>query len=82
MVDIIYYKPDEPWPQERHVAVVVHRELVNGRVKEKAYFYDSVEGDYGGSGPFDFLLDEALERANRFADDKNITKVIVRAKQT
>lgn len=81
MVEIIYQPPDVSLPGERHVAVVVHQELVNGHVRERAYFYDSAKGDSGGSGPFDFLMDEAIERAKRFAFDNNITKVIVRAKQ-
>ena len=81
MVDVMYNAPEVPFPEERHVAVVVHREMVNGRVREKAYFYDSAKGDYGGGGPFNFLMDEALERAKRFASDNNITKVVVRAQQ-
>lgn len=64
-----------------HVVVIPHQELVNGRVKEKAYFYDSTKGDSGGGGSFDFLVDEALERAKRFAFVNNIAKVVVRAKQ-
>ncbi|WP_133121826.1 hypothetical protein [Pleomorphomonas carboxyditropha] len=81
MVDVIYNAKDVPLPVEQHVTVVVHKELVNGRAIDKAYFYDSSKGDYGGSGPFDFLVDEAIERAKRFASDNNITKVVMRAQQ-
>lgn len=81
MVEVIYQSPEKPAPAERHIVVVVHEDVLNGRVREKAYFYDSAKGDKGGSGPFDFLLDEAMERAKRFASDHNLTRVVVRAKQ-
>jgi len=81
LVEVIYQSHEEPAPAERHVVVVVHQEILNGRVKGKAYFYDSEKRDFGGSGPFDFLLDEAMTRAQRFASDNRILKIIVRSKQ-
>ncbi|SCX28579.1 hypothetical protein DSM25558_4509 [Agrobacterium sp. DSM 25558] len=72
---------DASLAEERHVVVVVHQELVNGSVTEKAYFYDSAEVDNGGGGPFDFMMDEALVRAKRFASDNKIAKVVVRTTQ-
>lgn len=81
MVDVLYNPSDASLAEERHVVVVVHKAVENGRLNEKAYFHDSAEGDSGGGGPFDFLLDEALTRAKRFASANNIAKVVVRAKQ-
>ncbi|WP_319414604.1 hypothetical protein [uncultured Cohaesibacter sp.] len=72
MVNVIW-SPDN-LPGERHVVVQPHGQP-SGKVK--AYFYDSDEGDDGGSGPFDFLLDEALRRAERFAYHKGIRTIIV-----
>ncbi len=62
MVNIQYLSSDDPVPEERHVAVIVHGDapLEN---QDKAYFYDSAEKDFGGSGPFDWRLDEAIDRA-------------------
>ncbi|TPL78850.1 hypothetical protein FJ941_21390 [Mesorhizobium sp. B2-3-13] len=79
MVKVINLGTEENAPAERHVVVVVHQETLNDRVREKAYFYDSARGDYGGSGPFNFLLDEAMRRAQRFASDNTIAKIVVRA---
>ena len=61
-------------PSERHVVVQPHGSPATGA---RAYFYDSAEGDDGGSGPFDWNLDEAVERAERFADDRGIPDVVV-----
>lgn len=77
MVCITFMGPGEPTPEERHVAVVVHREE-NG--SEKGYFYDTAEEDHGGNGPFDWLMNEAIERAERFARERQLGRVIVRAK--
>lgn len=81
MVEVIYQSHEEPAPVERHVVVVIHQKILNGRVKEKAFYYDSEKRDCGGSGPFDFLLEEAMTRAQRFASDNRIPKIIVRSKQ-
>ena len=75
MTSIIYLSPKEAIPTERHVAVVVHR---GGGGMEQGYFFDSAEGDSGGSGGFDWRMAEAIERAERFAKDHGIEKVIVR----
>lgn len=75
MTSIIHLSPKDPIPTERHVAVVVHRG--RGGV-EQGYFFDSDDGDSGGSGPFDWRMDEAIERAERFARDHSIEKVVVR----
>ncbi|WP_311269595.1 hypothetical protein [Sphingobium sp. WCS2017Hpa-17] len=75
MASTIYLSPKVDIPTERHVTVVVHRD--HGGL-EKGYFFDSAEGDSGGSGSFDWLMTEAIERARRFADDAGIEKVIVR----
>lgn len=78
MATIIHLGPDNPIPPERHVAVVVHRDHMG---MEKGYFYDSAEQDTGGSGPFDWRMAEAIERAERLAIDRKIPLVIVRAKR-
>lgn len=75
MASIIYLSPKDGIPTERHVAVVVHRD--HGGL-EKGYFFDSAEGDSGGSGPFDWRMAEAIERAKRFANDLGIEKVLIR----
>ena len=76
MVDVIYRPPGAPAHTGRHVVVVVHRDHMG---LEKAYFYDSDERDWGGSGPFDHRRDECIERAKTFANDRGIKTVIVRA---
>lgn len=80
MVEVIYAPPGMPMPEERHVVVMVHRE--GQPIAEKGYFFDSAEGDHGGSGPFDWRLEEAIERAKRFAADRKLTRVIVRARSS
>ena len=75
MIDVVYAAPNTPEPSERHVAVIAHRDALG----EKGYFYDSTAGDHGGSGPFDWRLSEAINRATRFAADNKIKLVIVRA---
>lgn len=77
MPKFIYLGPQDAIPSERHVAVVVHRDRAGN---EKGYFFDSAEGDFGGSGPFDWRMSEAIERAERFARDERISLVVVRAK--
>lgn len=73
---LIHAPPSSEMPPQRHVAVVIHRDQ-SGR--EKGYFFDSAEGDHGGSGPFDWNRDEAIERAKRFANDLGIQTVVIRA---
>ena len=72
MVNVIWC-PTE-LPSEQHVVVQPYGQPEK---TAKAYFYDSEKDDNGGSGPFDFLLDEALERAEQFAADRNIATVVV-----
>jgi hypothetical protein len=78
LVTVVYLGPNEPIPTERHVAVIVHRDNFGA---EKGYFYDSAESDFGGSGPFDWRVSEAIERAERFARDEGIPLVVVRARR-
>lgn len=77
MTNIIYLRPGQPAPDERHVAVVVHRDISG---IEKGYFYDSAEGDSGGAGPFDWLIKETMDRAERFATDRRLSLIVVRSK--
>jgi hypothetical protein len=79
LATISYLGPNDPLPSERHVAVVIHRDQ---RGVEKGYFYDSADKDFGGSGPFDWRMSEAIERAERFAADRHIPLVVVRAERT
>lgn len=81
MVEVLYCAQDASLTEERYVVLVVFQGVQNGRLVEKAYFYDSAKGDNGGGGPLDFSVDEALERAKRFASANKIEKVLVRAKQ-
>lgn len=74
----VYLGPNDPIPLERHVAVVIHRDHVG---VEKGYFYDSAEKDFGGSGPFDWRMAEAIGRAERFAAERQIQIVAVRARR-
>ena len=74
----VYLGPNDPIPSEQHVAVVIHRDRVG---VENGYFYDSAEKDFGGSGPFDWRMAEAIERAERFAAERQIPIVAVRAKR-
>lgn len=78
MSKIIYQGPHGQAPAERHVAVMVHRDMSGN---EKGYFFDSAEQDTGGSGSFDWRMDEAISRAVRFAKEENIDLVVVRAKR-
>jgi len=78
VVTTLHLGPNDPIPSERHVAVIVHRDHTG---VEKGYFYDSAESDFGGSGPFDWRMSEAIERAERFARDKEIALVVVRARR-
>lgn len=78
MVDVIYALPGTPEHRERHVVVVAHR--MGMPSIEKGYFYDSAKRDHGGSGPFDWRLDEAIERAKRFAADSGLNQIVVRTK--
>lgn len=48
---------------------------------DKAYFFDSAKGDHGGSASFDWRMEEAVERARKFADDKQIGLVAIYAEQ-
>lgn len=75
---ILHLGPNDPIPSERHVAVIVHRDHTG---IEKGYFYDSAKSDFGGSGPFDWHMAEAIERAERFAIDQQISLVVIRAKR-
>lgn len=79
MVDVIHLHPDDPLIVERHVAVIIHRDG-SPPGYDKGYFYDSAGNDHGGSGPFDWRMDEAIERATRFAAQNGIGKVVVRAR--
>jgi hypothetical protein len=74
----VYLGPNDPNPTERHVTVVIHRDHVG---VEKGYFFDSAEKDLGGSGPFDWRMAEAIEKAERLAADRRIPIVAVRAKR-
>ena len=78
LVDVIYALLGAAGPTERHVVVIAHR--MGPPSLEKGYFYDSADHDHGGSGPFDWRLDEAVARAKRFAADIGLTQVVVRAK--
>lgn len=75
MVGITYLGPGQAVPEERHVTVVIHRERTGG---ERGYFFDSVKGDHGGSGPLDWLMNEAIKRAEKYASDNGIRHVVVR----
>ena len=76
MTRITYLTPTSELPAERHIAVVIHRDH---RGFEKGYFYDTAAGDTKGSGAFDWNMDEAIQRAERFALEKDLTLVTVRA---
>ncbi|WP_336810111.1 hypothetical protein [Bosea sp. MMO-172] len=73
MVAVIW-APDEI-PPERHLVLRAHRDKISG--VQKGYFYPSDEDDWGGSGPFDMLLDEVMERAKLRAADLGLSKIIV-----
>lgn len=79
MTKISYLSPSTELPAERHVAVVVHRDHTGA---EKGYFYDTEEGNSKGSGPFDWNMDEAVERAEKFAAQRGLNLVTVRAQRT
>lgn len=79
MTTIMHLGPNDPLPNERHVAVVVHRDHM---AMEKAYFFDSAERDHGGSGPFDWRMSEAIERAEKYAINHGIHLVAVRTKRS
>jgi len=78
MPNLNYLSPSYPLPEGRYVAVVVHRDMKLGGI-EKGYFYDSAGGDNGGSGPFDWRVSEAIERAKRYASENGIAQVVVKA---
>ena len=74
MVTVIH-APTE-MPDERHIIVRVHRDGVPG-TSDKGYFHVSDEENWGGSGPFDMLLNEVIERAKEQAIDRGLSQVIV-----
>ena len=76
---VIYLTPSDPLPGERHIAVIAHKDEIGST---KAYFYDSNEGDHGGSGPFDWLLEEAIERAVKFGTNRGIYNIVVVGRKT
>lgn len=73
MVDVVW-TPKE-MPSERHIVVHVHRDGMPPA--DKGYFFVSDESDWGGSGPFDMLLDEVIDRATRAALDKSLRSVVI-----
>lgn len=73
MVNIIWTPKDTP--TERHIVVRAHQ--LGEPKADKGYFYVSDEKDWGGSGPFDWRLDEAIDRAKRAAQEKGLRIVIV-----
>lgn len=75
MTQLIYLGPTDEIPSERHVAVIAQRDAIG----EKGYFFDTAGGDYGGSGPFNWRLDEAIERAQKMAQERQISMIVVRA---
>jgi hypothetical protein len=77
LINVLHLSPGQEAPEERHVVVIIHRE---GTGSEKGYFFDSAERDHGGSGPFDWPMDEAIERAKRFTRESNLQLVVVKAK--
>ena len=78
MADVVYLRPSDQVPEERHIHVVIHRDHMPEI--DRGYFYDSAEGDSGGSGPFDWNMNEAIDRAKTYADSKGIRQVVVKAK--
>lgn len=73
MVELIW-SPKE-MPTDRHVVVHVHQ--IGLPTADKGYFFISDEADWGGSGPFDMRIDEAIERAKRIAEERGIRSVII-----
>lgn len=72
-----YVRSEDIAPAERHVTVVTHIDQMG---VEKGYFFDSELGDFGGSGPFDWRREEALGRAERYAQDNRISLIVVRSR--
>ena len=75
MPNVTYLPPNDDLPLCRHVVVITHRE--GPRNTEKAYFYDSEKGDWGGRALFDLSLNETLDRAARHAAENNIDDIFV-----
>ncbi|TPK82027.1 hypothetical protein [Mesorhizobium sp. B2-4-17] len=78
MANLKYLGADDIAPAEHHVTVVTH---VDHMGMEKGYFFDSERGYYGGSGPFDWRMEEAFARAERYAQDNRISLIVVRSKR-
>jgi len=79
MADVVYLRPEDKVPEERHIRVVIHRHHMTEA--ERGYFYDSAEGDTGGAGSFDWNHTAAIARAEKFADAKAVPLVVVKAAQ-
>lgn len=47
------------------------------QLKTFGYFYQSIDGDCGVSGPSDWTVKDAIERATNFADSKGIEYIVV-----
>lgn len=77
MSNLRYVRLEDIPPAERYVTVVTHIDQIG---IEKGYFFDSVRGDLGGSGPFDWRKSEAFERAERYARDNQISLLVVQSK--
>lgn len=77
MTQLIYLGPTDEIPSERHVAVIAQRDAIG----EKGYFFDTADGDSGDRGPFNWRLDESIERAQKLAQERRLSMVVVRAER-
>jgi hypothetical protein len=73
MVSVIWAAKEKP--NERHIVLHVHRQGMPAM--DKGYFFISDEKDWGGTGPFDMRLEEALERAKNRASELGLLCVYV-----
>lgn len=73
----LLFNPPVP-PAERHVIVLVRRHPTTPGL-ENGYFFLSGGEDHGGSGPFDWRMEEASERAQSMARNEGVGIVVVRA---
>jgi hypothetical protein len=73
MISVIWAPMEKP--SERHIVLHIHRQGMP--VIDKGYFFLSDQKDWGGAGPFDMRLDEALKRAENRASELGLEKIYI-----
>jgi hypothetical protein len=77
-VDVIYLAPGDISPKERHTRVVMRMGQATGMYT--GFFYDSSDASVEYGRDSGWGLSEAVARATRFAEQRSVGLVIVKAR--